>query len=114
MIAQCPSKNSSPRPKTKPSNSKRPHHSPLSIAKTACAFAIESGGFIILGVRDKSREIIGIDELEIPDLEEKISNIAYTMVEPTPAFNASVHNIEGIPLLKIEIFPGSLNSTLSD
>lgn len=49
-------------------------------------------------MRDKSREIIGIDELEIPDLEEKISNIVYTMVEPTPAFNASVHNIEGILL----------------
>ena len=56
----------------------------------------------------ESREIIGIDELEIPDLEEKISNIVYTMVEPTPAFNASVHNIEGMLLLKIEIFPGSL------
>ncbi|MEA1998305.1 MAG: ATP-binding protein, partial [Euryarchaeota archaeon] len=41
-------------------------------------------------------------------LEEKISNMIYTLVEPTPAFNAIVYNIEGKLLLKIEIFPGSL------
>ncbi len=70
-------------PESKTLEFKETAPSPLSIAKTACAFANGGGGFIIIGVRDKSREIIGIDELEIFDLEEKISNIIYTMVEPT-------------------------------
>ncbi|MDW7777172.1 MAG: helix-turn-helix domain-containing protein [Methanosarcinales archaeon] len=82
--------------------------SPQAIAKTACAFANGGGGSIIIGVGDRDKKIIGIDELTISDLEEKISNIVYTMVEPTPAFNAMVYNIEGKLLLKVEIFPGSL------
>lgn len=81
---------------------------PLSIAKTACAFANSGGGSIIIGVADKDKKITGINELEIPDLEEKISNIVYTMVEPIPAFNTMVYNIKEKLLLKIEIFPGSL------
>ena len=81
---------------------------PLSIAKTTCAFTNGGGGSIIIGVTDKDRKVTGINELEIPDLEEKISNIIYTIVEPTPAFNTTVYNIEGKLLLKIEIFPGSL------
>ncbi|PXF57277.1 MAG: ATP-dependent DNA helicase [Candidatus Methanogaster sp.] len=95
-------------PESKTLEFKEAAPSSLSIAKTTCAFANGGGGSIIIGVRDKSREIIGIDELGIPDLEEKISNMIYTLVEPTPAFNAIVYNIEGKLLLKIEIFPGSL------
>ena len=81
---------------------------PLAIAKTACGFANGGGGSIIIGVSDKDRKIVGIDELDISELDEKVSNIVYTMVEPTPAFNAMVYNIEGKLLLKIEIFSGSL------
>ena len=80
----------------------------LAIAKTTCAFANGGGGSIIIGVTDKDQKVAGINELEIPDLEEKISNIIYTIVEPTPAFNTTVYNIKGKLLLKIEIFPGSL------
>jgi len=80
----------------------------LAIAKTTCAFANGGGGSIIIGVADKDKKVTGINELEIPDLEEKISNIIYTVVEPTLAFNTTVYNIKGKLLLKIEIFPGSL------
>lgn len=44
--------------------------SPLSIAKTTCAFANGGGGSIIIGVADKDRKLIGINELDIPDLED--------------------------------------------
>jgi len=95
-------------PESKTLEFKEAMPAPLAIAKTACAFANGGGGLIIIGVSDRDRKIIGIDELKLPDLEEKISSIIYTMVEPTPAFNAMVYNIEGKLLLKIEIFPGSL------
>jgi ATP-dependent DNA helicase RecG len=95
-------------PESKTLEFKETMPTPQAIAKTACAFVNGGGGSIIIGVGDKDKKIIGIDELTISDLEEKISNIVYTMVEPTPAFNAMVYNIEGKLLLKVDIFPGSL------
>jgi ATP-dependent DNA helicase RecG len=95
-------------PESKTLEFKETMPTPQAIAKTACAFANGGGGSVIIGVGDKDKKIIGIDELEISDLEEKISNIIYTMVEPTPAFNAMVYNFEAKLLLKVEIFPGSL------
>jgi len=78
------------------------------IAKTACAFANGGGGTILIGVTDKNKTITGIDEREIHTLEEKIANIIYTIVEPTPASHITIHNLEGKLILKIDIFPGSL------
>ena len=95
-------------PESKTLEFKETMPTPLAIAKTACAFANGGGGAVIIGVGDKDKKIIGIDELEISDLEEKISNIIYTMVEPTPAFNAMVYNLEAKLLLKVDIFPDSL------
>jgi len=95
-------------PESKTLEFKESMPTPQAIAKTACAFANGGGGSVIIGVGDKDKKIIGIDELKISDLEEKISNIVYTMVEPTPAFNTTLYNIEGKLLLKVEIFPGSL------
>src|SRR3989304_7946402 len=80
----------------------------LAIAKTACAFANGGGGTILIGVAEKEKTITGIDEQEIHNLEEKIANIVYTMVEPTAAFHITIHNLEGKLILKIDIFPGSL------
>jgi len=95
-------------PESKTLEFKESMPTPLSIAKTACAFANGGGGSIIIGVTDKDKKVIGISELDIPDLEEKISNIVYTMVEPIPAFNTMAYNIKEKMLMKIEIFPGSL------
>ncbi|CAG0982619.1 MAG: putative DNA binding domain-containing protein [Candidatus Methanoperedens sp.] len=95
-------------PESKTLEFKETMPNPEAIAKTACGFANGGGGSIIIGVTDKEKKIIGINERDISDLEEKISNIVYTLVEPTPAFNTTVLNIEGKLLLKIEIYPGSL------
>lgn len=80
----------------------------LALAKTACAFANGGGGIIIIGVRDKDRTIVGLEEGEIPVLEEKVANIIYTTVEPMVASYITVHNLEGMLILKVDIFPGSM------
>ena len=80
----------------------------LALAKTACAFANGGGGTIIIGVRDKDRTIVGLEEGEIPVLEEKVANIIYTTVEPMVASYITVHNLEGMLILKVDIFPGSM------
>ena len=95
-------------PESKTLEFKETMPNPEAIAKTACGFANGGGGSIIIGVSDKDKKIIGINERDISDLEERISNIVYTLVEPTPAFNTTVLNIEGKLLFKIEIYPGSL------
>ena len=80
----------------------------LALAKTACAFANGGGGTIIIGVRDKDRAIVGLEEGEIPVLEEKVANILHTTVEPMVASYITVHNLEGMLILKVDIFPGSM------
>ena len=47
-----------------------------SIAKTAVAFSNTSGGKLIIGITDK-REIIGIDDENIYDLQDKIASIIF-------------------------------------
>jgi predicted HTH transcriptional regulator len=82
--------------------------SALAIAKTVCAFSNGAGGSIIIGIRDRDRALIGIDELEISDVEEQAANITYEMLEPIPSFNTTIYNIEGKLLLKVEVYPGRL------
>jgi predicted HTH transcriptional regulator len=80
----------------------------LAIAKTICAFSNGTGGSIIIGIRDLDKALIGIDELDISDVEEQVANITYEMLEPIPSFNTTIHNIEGKLLLKVEVYPGRL------
>lgn len=82
--------------------------SALAIAKTICAFSNGAGGSVIIGIRDRDKTLVGIDELEIPDVEEQVANITYEMLEPIPSFNTTMHNIEGKLLLKVEVYPGRL------
>src|SRR5665648_1183531 len=61
-----------------------------------------AAGTILIGVADKDQTITGIAEQEIHLLEEKISSIFYTRVEPTPAFHITIHNLEGKLILRID------------
>ena len=62
--------------------------SALAIAKTVCAFSNGAGGSIIIEIRDRDRALIGIDELDISDVEEHVANITYEMLEPIPSFKS--------------------------
>ena len=95
-------------PESKTLEFKETMPTPLAIAKTACAFSNAGGGTILIGVEDKNKTITGIDEQEIHILEEKIANIVYTIVEPTPSNHITIHNVDGKLILKIDVFPGSL------
>lgn len=95
-------------PESKTLEFKETMPTPQAIAKTACAFSNAGGGTILIGVEDKNKTIIGIDEQEIHILEEKIASIVYTIVEPTPSNHITIQNVDGKLLLKIDVFPGSL------
>ena len=51
------------------------------IAKTIVAFSNTSGGKLVVGVNDK-REITGINNIDIFELQDKISSIVYDKCYP--------------------------------
>lgn len=75
--------------------------------KTIVAFANTSGGKLIIGVKDGTREIIGVQLEEIPTLIDKITNVISDMVTPQliPAITSA--QIEDKNIVIIEIFPGA-------
>ncbi len=78
-----------------------------SIAKTVIAFSNTSGGKLIVGVNDK-REIVGVDDSNIFETEDKISSIIFDSCSPNILPEMYTLNIEGKLLLVIEVFRGNL------
>jgi len=78
-----------------------------SIAKTAIAFSNTSGGKLIIGVNDK-RDIIGIDDTNVYELQDKIATIIFDSCVPNILPEIYTLNIEGKLLLVLEFFRGSL------
>ncbi|APT75144.1 hypothetical protein LN42_01080 [Marinitoga sp. 1137] len=79
-----------------------------SFLKTVVAFANGSGGKIIFGIKDKTHEIIGIDDEEIFDLSDKISNLISEKCFPAIIPEIYIANVENKNLLVVEIFSGQL------
>lgn len=78
------------------------------LAKTIIAFANDAGGDLIIGIQDKPREIIGINEDELLSLEEKISNIIYEHCQPVIIPDISFHSFDkGSGFIKVHIHRGS-------
>ena len=81
--------------------------SPVNLAKTVIAFSNTAGGKIVIGVND-NRDIVGINENEVFELQEKVSSIIYDMCYPNILPEIYTVNIYGKILFVIEIFRGSL------
>ncbi len=77
------------------------------IAKTAIAFSNTSGGKLILGVNDQ-REIIGIDDALMFEMQDKIASIIADNYSPRIIPEIYSVNIEGKLVLVIEMFRGNL------
>ncbi len=78
-----------------------------SIAKTAIAFSNTSGGKLIIGVNDQ-REIVGIDDTNIFEIQDKIASIVFDSCNPNILPEIYTLNIDGKLLLVIEFFRGNL------
>ncbi len=70
------------------------------------AFANGAGGKIVFGVKNKPRDIIGISDDELFALEERVANHIFDRCTPTIIPEIYIQNVEGKPLLVVEIFPG--------
>jgi ATP-dependent DNA helicase RecG len=77
------------------------------ISKTITAFSNTSGGKLIIGVNDQ-REILGIENENIFELQDKISSIIFDNIYPNVLPEIYMLNIDGKLLLVIEVFRGNL------
>jgi ATP-dependent DNA helicase RecG len=77
------------------------------LAKTIIAFANTSGGKLIIGVND-NREVIGLGDNDIFDMQNKIAAIIYDRCHPNILPEIYITNIEDRLVLIIEIFRGNL------
>ena len=77
------------------------------LAKTIIAFANDAGGELYVGVKDDSREVIGLQEDELISIEEKICNLIHDNCSPLilPEISFLLHN--GKYIIRTQIFKGS-------
>lgn len=74
--------------------------------KSVIAFANTAGGKLVIGVDDKKRQIIGVDETSVFSLMDDIANTISDMCAPQIIPNIYFKTIEHKCLVIIEIYPG--------
>jgi ATP-dependent DNA helicase RecG len=78
------------------------------IAKTVISFSNMAGGKIIIGVEDKTATVIGINDDEVMDFPDKISNIIHERCHPFILPEIYLVHINDAKVLVVEVFPGAL------
>ncbi len=76
--------------------------SPRNLLKTLVAFANTAGGRIVIGVADRTRKPVGIDNPL--DEEERLCNLIADSIDPRLVPNVEMTTLEGKTLLVIEVF----------
>jgi predicted HTH transcriptional regulator len=77
------------------------------LAKTIVAFANDAGGELYIGVRNNSREVVGVAEDELMAIEEKISSIIYDRCYPAILPEITFLTEEDKHLIKVSVYRGS-------
>ncbi len=75
--------------------------------KTIVAFANTSGGKIIIGIDDKTHNIVGVDKNEVFKMMDNITNTISDMCYPQIFPNIEITTINEKCLIVIEIYPGA-------
>lgn len=84
---------------------KRDLSSPKGLLKTLVAFANTAGGKLIIGVEDKTRQVIGVD---FPlDDEERLCSLIADSISPRLVPNVEMTTVNNRTLLIVEVFPSN-------
>lgn len=75
--------------------------------KTIVAFSNDAGGTLILGIKDDPRQIVGIPEDKLVELEEQISSQIHDSCSPTILPDISFQNIDGKYIIIVRIAKGN-------
>lgn len=77
------------------------------LAKTVVAFANDAGGEIYIGIDDKSRDVVGIDDNEYPQMEEHVLNLIYDRCYPAILPEISLFRIKEKAVVRVKVYRGS-------
>ena len=77
------------------------------LARTVIAFSNDAGGEIYLGVKDESREIVGLNQDTILPLEERISSMVFDQCDPVILPEFIIMTVAKKAILRIKIFKGN-------
>jgi len=77
------------------------------LAKTIVAFANDAGGDLFIGVVDNPREVAGVDEGKLMEMEEKISHIIFDRCYPAILPEVKFISQDDKHLIQVTIFRGS-------
>ncbi len=75
------------------------------VLRTLVAFANTSGGTLVIGVEDKTKKILGIDEPL--DMEERLANIISDGISPRLVPNIEISPWRKTYLILIEVYPSN-------
>ena len=75
-------------------------------AKTMAAFANRDGGALFFGIKDRPREVVGVNDNEIPD-EVVFTNFLKEFFQPEILFESQILNKGGSKLLCLIVSPAS-------
>jgi len=77
------------------------------LCKTIVAFANDAGGELFIGIKNQPREVIGVPEEQLLEIEEKISNIVHDNCYPLIVPEIFFVNYEGKHIVVVKVFKGS-------
>ncbi|NOR78317.1 MAG: HTH domain-containing protein [Methanophagales archaeon] len=77
------------------------------LARTVIAFSNDAGGEIYLGVKDESREIVGLNQDTILPLEERISSMVFDQCDPAILPEFIIMTMDKKAILRIKVFKGN-------
>jgi predicted HTH transcriptional regulator len=77
------------------------------LVRTVVAFANDAGGEIYIGINN-DRKVVGLPEEQLPQIEEKISNMVYDRCYPSILPEISFLSLEDKHIIRIRIYRGSM------
>lgn len=76
------------------------------LSKTIIAFANDAGGILLIGIKDSPREVIGIPDEDVFQMEEQISSLIFDTCAPVIIPDISAINIDGKLVIKVQVYRG--------
>jgi len=73
--------------------------------KTVVAFANTSGGTLIIGITDRTHQVVGVNKSEVPAVCDRIANAISDAITPQIMPDIFVEDIEGKSVIFAEVFP---------
>ncbi len=75
--------------------------------KTIIAFANSQGGRLLIGVEDKTRTVVGVDDAEVFKIMDQVANSVSASCTPQLIPNITFHTLEGKTVITISVSPGA-------